>query len=85
MKFGKEIKTKDIIRDYDLIIAEVSLPSTGLGIELGWADMYQIPILCIYKRRIEPSKSLHYVTNNFISYENEEDMIKQIEMFIEKV
>ena len=34
-KEAKDFITKDIIKSCDLMIAEVSLPSTGLGIELG--------------------------------------------------
>lgn len=40
--------TKDIIKTCDLMIAEVSLPATGLGIELGWAKAFKVPILCMY-------------------------------------
>ena len=47
---NKVINTKDVISKYDLIIAEVSLPATGQGIELGWADYAKIPILCIYEK-----------------------------------
>ena len=32
---NKIVNTKDIISNYDLVIAEVSLPATGQGIELG--------------------------------------------------
>ena len=35
---NKVINTKDVISKYDLIIAEVSLPATGQGIELGWEE-----------------------------------------------
>lgn len=79
---GREIITKEFIKSCDFIIAECSFPSTGQGIELGWADIYQVPILCIYKKEIEPSRALHYVSKNVVSYKNSEDMIKQIEMFI---
>jgi hypothetical protein len=82
---GKQTVTKEFIKSCDLIIAECSFPSTGQGIELGWANIYQVPILCIYKKGIEPSKALHYVTHNFITYENADDMISQIETFIKTV
>src|SRR5258708_4223441 len=35
---------KDIIRESDLVIAETSYPSTGEGIELGWADSFKVPV-----------------------------------------
>lgn len=46
----KNVNTKDIIKQSDLVIAEVSLPSVGQGIELGWADFVETPILCIYQK-----------------------------------
>lgn len=33
---GHEEVTKELIKSCDLVIAEVSMPSTGAGIELGW-------------------------------------------------
>jgi len=65
-----------------LLIAEVSLPATGQGIELGWADYAKTSILCIYKKGIQISSSLKFITDNFIEYENEENMISQINDFI---
>jgi len=82
---GRETVTKEFIKSCDLIIAECTFPSTGQGIELGWADIYTIPILCISKKGTLPSRVLHYVTSNFIVYENSEDMIDQIEMFVKMI
>ena len=31
----------------DIVVAEVTDPSHGVGIELGWAILRKIPILCI--------------------------------------
>lgn len=76
------INTKAIISDYDLLIAEVSLPSIGQGIELGWADYANTPILCIYEKGMKISSSLQFITNDFIEYENTEDMINKIKNFI---
>ncbi len=55
---GQDIITKDIIKDCSLVVAEVSCPSTGQGIELGWADMFNVPIVCMHKEGIEPSSSV---------------------------
>jgi hypothetical protein len=62
----------------NLIIADVSLPSTGQGIELGWANFYKIPIICIYKQGSNYSKSLTSISKRFIKYKNSEDLIKKI-------
>jgi len=79
---NKIINTKDIISNYDLVIAEVSLPATGQGIELGWADYSKTPILCIYEKGTKISSSLKFITNQFIEYEGIEDMIVKISDYI---
>lgn len=78
----KIINTKELIKSCDLVIAEVSLQTTGQGIELGWADYAKTPILCVYEKGAEISSSLKFVTNQFIEYENAEDMIRKIRDFI---
>lgn len=82
---NKVINTKDVISNCDLVIAEVSLPATGQGIELGWADYAKTPILCIYEKEAKISSSLKFITNNFIEYEDSDDMIEKISDFIEKL
>ena len=62
----------------DLILAEVSFPSTGQGIELGWANAIKIPIICIYKRKSKISGGLKVITKNFIEYETSQDLIKKL-------
>ena len=79
---NKAINTKEIISNSDLVIAEVSLPATGQGIELGWADYAKTPILCVYEKGSKISSSIKIITNNFIEYENVEDMINKIDDFI---
>ncbi|MDP4007390.1 MAG: hypothetical protein Q8P55_02230 [bacterium] len=81
---GSEVVTKEVIKECDLIIAEVSRPSTGQGIELGWADMFQIPVVCIYQENSKPSRSLSKITSNFLAYINKEDMLAKLEEWISK-
>ncbi|TAL14179.1 hypothetical protein EPN95_04205 [Patescibacteria group bacterium] len=70
--------SKDPILHGDLVIAEVSYPSTGQGIELGWANDGDMPILCIYKKNAKISSALRFITNELIEYENEEDMLNKL-------
>ena len=65
--------------DCDLVIAEVSEASTGLGIELGWANLYKIPILCVYEEDSDPSSSLSAITENIREYTDAEDLVTIIE------
>lgn len=78
----KVSNTKDIISSYDLVIAEVSLPSTGQGIELGWASYANTAILCIYEKGAQISSSLKLITNQFTEYEDTKDMIDKISNFL---
>ena len=64
------------------VIAEVSQPATGLGIELGWADLLNIPIYCIYKESTQSSGSLRVVTSNFYSYKDESEFLEKIKLII---
>lgn len=72
-EINKLEKTKEMLANYDLVIVEVSLPATGLGIELGWADDSNTPILCIYEKGVTFNSSLKFITNNFIEYDDSND------------
>lgn len=80
----KQYKTKELFVSgkCDLVIAECSYPSIGQGIELGWADFYKIPIVCFYKKGVRPSGSLQAVTNKFIEYKNNYDLITRLQEFV---
>lgn len=82
-EFKKEpTYSKDIIANCDLIIAEVSYPSTGLGIELGWANVAGRDILCIYKDGTTPSASLNIVSSNFLNYSDSTDLIEKLDRWL---
>lgn len=79
---NKIVNTKDIISNCDLFIAEISLSTTGQGIEIGWADYANIPILCICEKGAKISSSIKFITDKIIEYENTEDMVIKIADFI---
>ena len=83
---GQAIPTRPFLekKEVDLLIAEVSYPSTGQGIELGWADIFKIPVICIYKKGQIYSGSLYLVSKQFIEYESSEDLIKKITEYLHK-
>lgn len=74
--------SKEKIREYDLVLAEVSYPSTGMGIELGWADAFGIPIVCVHRKDAQISSSLKTVTNVFLAYEDLQEMAQKIESYL---
>lgn len=81
----KPIDTKDVIKNCDCMIAEVSFPSTGLGIEIGWANVFERPMLCIHREGMKVSSSLKYVTDNIAQYKDSEDLIKKIDSYLSEL
>ena len=77
--------SKNIIPTCDLLISEVSYPSTSMGIELGWANKEGIKIVFIYKKGTKVSKSLRTVSSEFIEYDSTADMMKKLESFIQNI
>ena len=82
---AESINTKEKIKNSNLILAEVSFPSTGQGIELGWAENFNIPVLCLYKEGSRFSSSLEYITKDFTSYKDERDLIKKLIDFLSNI
>ncbi len=78
----KLIDTQDIIKSSYLILAEVSFPSTGQGIELGWASLLKVPIVCISRKDLRVSAALRYVTDKFMTYTDSADFINQVSDFL---
>ncbi|HEY1085656.1 MAG TPA: hypothetical protein VGE34_02930 [Candidatus Saccharimonadales bacterium] len=66
--------SKEIIASSDFVIAEVSRPSTGQGIELGWADDYEIPVLCVYRSGSTPSSTLRVISDMIVEYKSAEEL-----------
>ena len=74
-KEGEHVKTKELFqKDCDLFIAEVSYPATGLGMELAYADIFEVPIICFFKSGSKISGSIKGVTNNFVEYVDINDL-----------
>ena len=72
--------TKDLMNEADLIIAEVSHPSFGLGLELKWLQKFDKPKLFISLDNQVPKKYKKLVSN--FTETNETNYIKTIEDFI---
>jgi len=82
LETGEEEVTLETIKNSNAFVCEVSLPSTGAGIELGWADAHGVPILGIYEKGARPSTSAEYVTKMLREYSNPTEMVKIIEEFL---
>lgn len=70
--------SKDIIKNTDIVLAEVSYPSIGQGIELGWADDNHIPIICCYHSGTSISSALTVLKPTMIEYNSVDEMVEKI-------
>ena len=68
-----------LMEECDLFVAEVSEASTGLGIELGWADMFEVPVLAVYREKSEYSNSIKAVADEIEAYSGTDELINVIE------
>jgi hypothetical protein len=78
-----DTNSKSLIASVDLVLAEVSYPSTGQGIELGWANTSDTPILCVHKTGSKVSSSLRFVAKEFLEYKDPNDMLKKLKTWLQ--
>ena len=67
------------LKESDLVIAECSTPSLGVGYELAYAEKLQIPVYIFYRKGIGLSAMLK--GNRYFhcfAYENEEELLNRI-------
>ncbi len=64
---SQQIYTRDItmIQECDIVIAEVTNPSLGVGYELGYAEAHSKPILCLFDDTSDKKLSAMIEGNNF--------------------
>lgn len=55
-----DIYTRDVnwIQESDLLVAEVSTPSHGVGYEIGYALNLEKPVFCLYQKGVVVSKMI---------------------------
>jgi len=70
------------IDDCDLLIAELTTKSIGVGIEIGYAYAKKIPIIYLHKKESEYSTTASGTATSHINYDNEIDLIHQLKKII---
>ena len=75
--------SREDYRGYDIVIAECSNPSTGMGIELGWFYDEKKPIYCFYREGTKPSNAVKTISEQMIEYKNSQDFVNKIKDVIE--
>jgi len=81
-KSEKLFNSKDFLQNCDLMIAEVSFSTTSLGIEIGWANAFSCPVVCIYKTGTKPSSGLKTVSDVFIEYSSPDELMEKLKEVI---
>lgn len=69
----------------DLLIAEVSNKSIGVGIEIGYAKAKKIPVLYLRKKNAEHSTTASGSANYSIIYSSQTDLRRKLKSYIKKV
>ena len=77
--------TREMINHCDAVVAEVSAPSLGAGIEIGWADAAGVPVIAIYEKDSNPSFSIDNAVSDRFEYENTTDMIDKLTEALKKL
>lgn len=77
--------TKQIIAEQvDLMVVEASAPSTGSGLELGWADANDVPIVAVHQPGTRVSRSVKMVAADVHEYRNGRDLAATIAAAVAK-
>jgi len=74
----------DWIYQCDLLIAEVSTPSHGVGYEIAYALNLEKPVICCYRSGRKVSKMIlgnTHVKMTVFSYEQEDDLLNRIDFY----
>jgi hypothetical protein len=74
--------SEHIINSCQILLADVSYPSTGLGIELAWARAAGLSILAVHQRGVKVSSSVAVVTPHIAAYDTPKEIIVILENFI---
>src|SRR5687768_10216732 len=75
----------DELKHTDILVAEVSFPSTGQGIELAQAKAANVPIVCFYKTGAKTSGSLRFVTNRVVEYTDTPDLLARLQIELDQL
>lgn len=69
----------------DLFIAEVSAPSTGLGMEVAYAHAAGVPVVYLHHADCQPSSSLKIVSSTFLAYASRTELARHLESLVATV
>jgi nucleoside 2-deoxyribosyltransferase len=76
----------EMIHDCDVMIAEVTNPSLGVGYELAYAEKLGRPILCLFNKTSDKQLSAMVAGNNYntVEYTLPEDITETVRRFMQE-
>lgn len=77
--------TRDMIKEADVLVAEVSTPSLGAGIEIGWADAFGVPVIAMSEKGAQVSWSIDNAVTDRFEYDGTADMLTQLTTALSKL
>ncbi len=81
---AKPFNSREELKTIDYVVAEVSQPATGLGIEIGWATMLGVPVVAVYKAGVKLSGSVKMLAATTIEYSTSEELIQKLGSYLAK-
>lgn len=69
---GNLPNTKEMIQTCQAVIGEISYPSIGAGIEIGWADAFDIPLILIHNHSYNPPEYYKTFSSYLLKYDDPE-------------
>lgn len=89
LEYCQQIYTHDrnCVLECDIFVAEVSLPSIGLGMELGFAVENNKPILAILQKPYKTSRMIRGIKSekfNFFQYSENQEVLEEVEKLVTK-
>lgn len=77
--------TKKLIKSYDTVVAKIGYSTTGGGIEIGWADAFNVPLILIHNKNFHPAPYYSDMSENIISYDSPEDMVGKLQKILKRL
>jgi len=82
----EQFNSKDFLKNECYVfVIEASYPTIGSGIEAGWANAYEIPIITIYKKGFKLKGSIKSISTEVIEYSSYDDLIIKLKDVLERI
>ena len=82
----EEIYKRDVkwLEECDIVFAEISVPSLGVGYELAYAESIGKPVICMYEEECNVSGMIRGNTNfKMIKYKDINELLEQIKTILD--